>query len=322
MNAAVRRRVVSLVFRRLIWRLLMVAAMLGLKAKAPAQYVSTRHLRDAVSNGGAALSGRLPATQVMSLDIVLPLRDQAGLDTFLEDLYGPANFSHRRFLTPAEFTERFGPSQADYDAVVHFVEAHGFTVVGGTRDGMDVQIKGTVSNIESAFHVRMLTYRHSTEHRTFYGPDREPTTSLPFPLWHISGLDNYSTPHPMFVRKSDYAKAHGIEAEAVVSHATTGSGPSASFLGSDMRAAYYGGTALTGTGQNLGLLEYAGTDMADLNAYFESIGQTNNVPITLLSTDGRVLPASTRKLTTGATTPNRISTRPRRLAWLRGSRAW
>jgi len=53
-----------------------------------------------------------------------------------------------------------------------------------------------------------------------------------------------------------------------------------------MRAAYYGGTALTGAGQTLGLLEYAGTDRADLNAYFKNVGQTNKVPITLLSTDG------------------------------------
>ena len=72
----------------------------------------------------------------------------------------------------------------------------------------------------------------------------------------------------------------------MVSHATTGSGPSASFLGSDMRAAYYGGTALTGAGQNLGLFEYEGTDLADLTTYFKNVGQTNNVPITLLSTDG------------------------------------
>jgi kumamolisin len=53
-----------------------------------------------------------------------------------------------------------------------------------------------------------------------------------------------------------------------------------------MRAAYYGGTALTGVGQNLGLLEYYGTDLADLNTYFSNVHQTNNVPITLLSTDG------------------------------------
>ncbi len=52
-----------------------------------------------------------------------------------------------------------------------------------------------------------------------------------------------------------------------------------------MRAAYYGGS-LTGTGQSLGLLEYYGTDLADLTTYFKNVGQTNNVPVTLLSTDG------------------------------------
>jgi hypothetical protein len=53
-----------------------------------------------------------------------------------------------------------------------------------------------------------------------------------------------------------------------------------------MRAAYYEGTALTGSGQSLGLLEYYGTDLTDLNTYYSNVHQTNNVPITLLSTDG------------------------------------
>jgi len=33
-------------------------------------------------------------------------------------------------------------------------------------------------------------------------------------------------------------------------------------------------------------LEYYGTDLADLTTYFKNIGQTNKVPVTLLSTDG------------------------------------
>ena len=41
-----------------------------------------------------------------------------------------------------------------------------------------------------------------------------------------------------------------------------------------------------GAGQNLGLLEYTGTDLADLTTYYKNVGQTNNVPVTLLSTDG------------------------------------
>jgi subtilase family serine protease len=253
---------------------------------AHAQSLMTHHVREVTSNGQARSVGRLPAAQSMRLHVVLPLRDPAALENFLQELYDPSSPSYRHFLTVPEFTARFGPSQDDYDAVLRFAKANGFAVVGGSRDGMDVQIVGSVATIERAFHVTMSVYQHPTENRTFYAPDREPTTDLPFPLWHISGLDNYSIPHPLFVKKSDYAKAHGMEAEAVVSHATTGSGPSASFLGSDMRAAYYGATALTGAGQNLGLLEYVGTDLADLNTYFKNVGQTNNVPITLLSTDG------------------------------------
>jgi subtilase family serine protease len=256
-------------------------------AATPAVHTfATHHVRRVVLMGQAQPVGRLPAAQIMQLNIVLPLRDPAGLNSFLRALYDPASPSYRRFLTVSEFTERFGPTQENYDATVLFVKSNGFAVVGGTRDGMDVQIKGPVSAVESAFHVTMRTYRHPTERRTFFSPDREPSTDLPFPLWHVSGLDNYSIPHPLFVRKSDYAKAHGIRPQDLVPYATTGSGPSASFLGSDMRAAYYGGTALTGAGQNLGLLEFAGTDLADLTTYFTNVGQTNNVPVTLVSTDG------------------------------------
>jgi subtilase family serine protease len=251
-----------------------------------AQSMLTHHLREDVRSGRAQSAGQLPADQIMNLNIVLPLRDPAGLDNFLAALYDPKSASYRHFLTVSEFTERFGPTQAQYDAVLNFAKLNGFTVIGGSRDGMNVEIRGSVSAVEAAFRIHMRSYHHPTEGRTFYSPDGEPSTDLPFDLWHVSGLDNYSIPRPRLVKKSDYAQANGIDANKVVSHATTGSGPSASFLGSDMRGAYYGNGSLTGAGQNLGLLEYYGTDLADLNTYFKNIGQTNNVPVTLLSTDG------------------------------------
>jgi len=230
--------------------------------------------------------GKVSSRQMMTLNLVLPLRDQPGLDQFLKALNNPASPSYRRFLTVAQFTERFGPSQKDYAAVVKFATKQKFSVIGGTRDGMNVVIRGPVSAVEKAFHVKMETYMHTTETRTFYAPDREPTIDLPFQLWHISGLDDYSIPQPRLITRIAYAKAHGINPDAVVTHATTGSGPSGSFLGSDMRAAYYGGTTLTGAGQNLGLFEYAGADLADLTTYYKNVGQTNHVPVTLVSTDG------------------------------------
>src|SRR5271155_4612311 len=265
--------------RRLsVFLLTIVAMVLGVNSVCQAETRSllTRHAREVTLNGQAQSVGRLPAAQSMRLDIVLPLRDQAELEDFLQELYNPSSPSYRHFLTVQEFTARFGPSEEEYDAVIRFAIANGFTVVGGSRDAMDVQVKGSVAAIETAFHVTMGVYQHPTESRMFYAPDREPTVDLPFQLWHISGLDNYAIPHPLFVKRD-------LKVQPL---ATTGSCPGQSFCGSDMRAAYYEGTSLTGTGQYVGLLEYAGTDLQDLDTYYANAHQTLTVPITLLSVDG------------------------------------
>jgi subtilase family serine protease len=253
-----------------------LASVVNIVCHAEPRLLLTHHVRGMTLNGQARSVERLPAGQHMRLVLVLPLRNQAALDQFLKELYDPASPSYRQYLTVEEFTTMFGPTQQDYDAVLRWAEANGFTVVGTSRNRMNVDVTGAVAAIETAFHVNMGVYQHPTENRTFYAPDREPAVDLPFPLWHIAGLDNYSIPRPLLVRKNPN----------VTSNATTGSCPSASFCGSDMRAAYYEGTALTGSGQSVGLLEYAGTDLADLETYYANAGQTNNVPITLLSTDG------------------------------------
>ena len=175
-------------------------------------------------------------------------------------------------------------------------------MAGGSRDALDVLLKGSVANVETAFHVTMGVYHHPTENRHFYAPDREPTVDLPFQLWHITGLDNYSIPRRALVRRNSSVKPP----------ATTGSCPSQSFCGSDMRAAYYEGTALTGAGQNIGLLEFSGFDIADVNAYYKNAGQKRTAKVIGISTDGSPITCFASKT---AMIPNRPLTSPRRSAW-------
>ena len=272
----------SLFLRNSCLFLLSLAAILSLASittQAQSQTLLTRHVRDAVLSGEAQSIARLPATQSLRFDIVLPLRHQPELDDFLEEIYDPSSSSYRQFVTVQEFTARFGPSQEDFDAVIAFAKASGFTVVGGSRDAVDVQLKAPVAAIEKAFHITLRLYQHPTESRTFYAPDREPTVDLPIRLWHISGLDNYSIPRAALRHKD----------VTVQSNAVTGSCPSKSYCGSDMRAAYYGGTALTGKGQTVGLLEYYGYDIADFNTYFKNAKQTNKVAVHGISADGSSL---------------------------------
>jgi len=269
----------EIVIRKLSVYLLVLAATItavNVMCQAEPQTLMTRHVREVVVNGAAKLVGELPANKTMHFDVVLALRHQPELENFLQELYDPSSPSYKHYVTPQQFAERFGASQEDYDALIAFAKANGFKIIGGSLESRDVQFSAPVANVNKAFHITMGLYQHPTENRTFYSPDREPSADLPMQLWHITGLDNYSIPHPLLQRRP----------KSEVSQATTGSCPDASFCGSDMRAAYYEGTSLTGSGQNLALLELAGTDLTDLTTYYQGAKQTEPFTPTLISTGG------------------------------------
>jgi subtilase family serine protease len=75
-----------------------------------------------------------------------------------------------------------------------------------------------------------------------------------------------------------------LPAGAEVHSNATGSGPKGAYRPSDMRAAYYGGTALTGTGQSVGMLEFDGYTTSDVTG--DEGGVTYTVPITNVLVDG------------------------------------
>jgi subtilase family serine protease len=274
------------VIRRLSTFLLTIAAFVSVMSAvglAQSQTLMTRHTREEVIGKVAPLVGHLSATQNLRLVLVLPHRNQPELDQFLKDLYDPSNPSYRHFLTVEEFTEKFGPSRSDYEAVKDWARQNGLQIKGTSRNRMILPVSGSVTQIEKALHVTMGLYQHPTEARTFFAPDREPTPDTTVRLWSIGGLDNFSTPKRMLVKREPSA----TQDDSVINNATTGSCPSKSFCGSDMRAAYYtaGGGTLTGTGQSVGLFEFIGTDLVDLTTYFTNAKQTDNVPVTLLSVD-------------------------------------
>ncbi len=250
-------------------------------AQAEQHALLTTHVPDAVSSGLAPLVGHVSPDQHLSLAISLPLRNEAALDDLLQQIHDPQSPSYHHYLSVQEFTSRFGPTQADHAAVLQFAQAHGLSVVETASNRMVVDVKGRAADIETAFHVSMNVYQHPAENRTFYAPDREPTVDLDAPLLHVSGLDNFTLPHAKTVRASqqNVPQTDGV-AKA------TGSGPGGNLVGSDLRAAYYGSGSLTGAGQSLGLFEFAGYNMTDINNYFSKLNQPLNVPVKGVSLNG------------------------------------
>ena len=243
-------------------------------ARAADRQVLHNHLPAAAAN--ATPLRQAPRWTRLDLGIGLPLRDREGLTNLLQEIYDPASANYHHFLTPEQFAERFGPTPEDYQAVAGFAQSHGLIVTARHSNRMLVSVRGTVTDIERAFHINLNEYQHPTEARTFYAPDAEPSLDLTTPVLHISGLDSFVLPHSCLKRiPLDQTKPD-----------LTGSGPNGAYLGNDFRAAYVPGVSLIGTGQTVGLLEFdSGFYQSDITAY-EKLAGLPNVPVSAVLLDG------------------------------------
>jgi len=224
-------------------------------------------------------TGQLPATNTLSLAIGLPLRNQEQLTNLLRELYDPASTNFHKFIKPVEFAARFGPTEADYAAVRQFAESNGFTVTGTHSNRVVLDVRAQSGDVERAFHVKLRTYPHPKEARSFYAPDAEPTVDAGLPVVHISGLNNYATKRPMGAIKPLIAGA-GVIPNSGSSHYGT-------YIGNDFRNAYVPGTALTGSGQSVALLQFDGFYSNDIAAYAKTAGNgRTNIVIQTVLLDG------------------------------------
>jgi subtilase family serine protease len=220
--------------------------------------------------------GRLPTTNQLHLAIGLPLRNQAALDALLQQISDPTSPEYRHYLTPEQFTDRFGPTEKDYEALVTFATSHGFTVTTRHPNRALLSVTASVPDIEKAFQVTMRVYQHPTEARTFYAPDVEPSVPTGLSILGISGLSDFSRPQP---------RLKILPANSHLAQPSLGSGPNGSYMGNDFRAAYVPGSPLTGSGQIVGLLQFDGYTASDI-AYYESVNGLPNVTLQNVLLDG------------------------------------
>ncbi len=238
--------------------------------RAADQRLLPGHVPAVMKSGNVLPLGRVPATNQLRLALSLPLRHTDELTNLLADLYRPGSPEYHHYLKPREFDARFGPTPAEYATVLAFAKTSGLTITTTHSNRRLVDVTGRVADVERALHLQLYRYRQPTAPRAFFAPDAEPTVDARIPLLHVSGLDNYAPPK---------SNAHfGPAAAASRVSPSGGSSPLGNYMGNDFRQAYAPGTPLTGTGQNVGLLEFDGFDPTDVTNYANTIGLTNNIP--------------------------------------------
>jgi uncharacterized repeat protein (TIGR01451 family) len=260
--------------------LLAVVAVFGSsRAVAADRQQLNGHVPAVIQRMNLQSTGELPGANRLNLAIGLPLRNPADLDTLLKQIYDPASANYHKYLTPEQFTQRFGPTEQDYQALVDFAQASGLEADRQQPNRMLLDVQGAVADIEKAFQVKMRVYQHPKENRTFFAPDVEPSVPAGLPVLDISGLNSYARPHPQFVRRPiNLAQPDGATPNL-------GSGPAGSYFGYDFRSAYAPGVSLTGSGQTLALVEFDGYLAGDIVDYCAQAGLPD-VPLQNVLLDG------------------------------------
>jgi kumamolisin len=246
-------------------------AVMALAASSVAARASEVRLKGTLAPAVARATrvGAMDAGQRLEFAITLPLRDPAGLETFLRRLYTPGDPLFHRFLKTGEFAERFGPTQADYDAVRAFAEQNGLHVTRTYGNRAVLDVAGPVSAIEPALGVRMLRYKAESG-RIFHAPDDEPAlpAAVVSRVSGVVGLDDAVEP------KSNLKTVPAGQSPASVGlPVTNGTGPGGFLSPSDIKAVYdLNGVSQTGSGLSIALYERDGYRASDITAYEDQFG--------------------------------------------------
>jgi subtilase family serine protease len=257
--------------RNLVLAAVPLPVMLSLAAAVPAQ-AAAEPLVTLTANAAPLTSsnrvGDVGAGQRITAALALKLHNQSALDNFLADVQNPASPQYRHFLTPAQFNAAFGPTKADVDKAVSFLEQNGATGIEVSGNGQAITFSGSAAQLESTFHTPIGVYHDAVSGRDFYANDTTPTVpaSVSAVVSNVVGLDNHA------VRKH-YA-APDAASPKVVKAVTPPVLKTAYGVTSDMG---------TGSGVNVGFVEFDGYQKDNVSQYDStyglSAGSVTTVPV-------------------------------------------
>ena len=211
----------------------------------------------------------------ITAQIIMPLSNQAALDSLLQSLYDPSSPNFHHFLTADQFAQQFSASGVDTGFVQEFLRQHGIYVTGQSPNGTVLYVSGPASAFENTFGLQINSYQKS-DGTPFFAPNADPTipASLAGKILAVGGLDNL----PKY-------QGH-FQGLASALPKAAGSGPGGYLAPGDVKAAYnLNGISSTGSGQSVALFELDGYQAKDITAY-ESKFSLPNVPLQNTLIDG------------------------------------
>ncbi len=152
----------------------------------------------------------------MQLLLNRPAATTAALDGFIAGLNDPRSPDYHAWLTATQFGTRFGPSAADVQDVVGWLQDHGFTVNEVQPNRVVIDFSGTAAQVRAAFGTAM--HRFAVNGVTHIANASDPTVPMALAgiVRGIVSLNDFR-PHPQYRSRPAYTfTSNGSTTQAVV----------------------------------------------------------------------------------------------------------
>jgi subtilase family serine protease len=112
----------------------------------------------AASDANNARVGAVAPASAIDFELQLKLSRLGSAQAFATAVSTPGSAAYGRFLTPAQWEQRFSPTAGQVAEVTAFLRSRGFRVLGVTPDRMAIDASGTASQVERAFATSLAYY--------------------------------------------------------------------------------------------------------------------------------------------------------------------
>jgi subtilase family serine protease len=196
-----------------------------------------------------------PATERMRIGLALAHPRPAAEDALLRGLFDRSSPNYHRFVTPAQYAQRFGVPQATQDDVRAWLTGGGLRVEHVTGAGDYVLASGTVAQVQAL--LKTTIGRYQAGGRTFDANDTPPSVPLALPIFAVLGLDSSR-------RHRTMADLGGVQDTPNVGAQSP----------EEVRSVYEHPAGITGQGTSVAILGNGATDsvIADLHAFDDEHG--------------------------------------------------
>src|SRR5580704_4700860 len=164
--------------------------------------------------------GTEDSAKVIEVSIWLQVHNRSQFDALTQSLYDRTSPNYHHWLKRKDIAARFAPTPQEAKTVRQFLRAHNLKIVKTGPINFYVRARGTVGDVEKAFHVQLNNYQVGDKTMRANAGDPYVDGAAGALVSAVSGLDTGEYKHPLMSQSASIGGLKSASAPAKVDSRT------------------------------------------------------------------------------------------------------